>query len=140
MLCVPSIDIGLTARNFLQDHRRRAYLQPVNWSSIGPAGDLGDDDPATNMHVDDGGGGGSSGIYGTTSTHTIGGSLSRAELESLHLHLSESELLENIAEENEEEEEEGASFTLPETNVPPAAQSKALHSTMKKSLTAKSYI
>ena len=121
MLCVPNMNIGLTARAFLQDHRRKAYLQPSNWSSIiGPAGDADHDLPQfTNMDVDDDdqiggvGGRGSQGVFGTTSTTTIGGALSRSEVDSLHLHLSESELHEDIIEEEEEEEDVAHSFTTP---------------------------
>ena len=77
------------------------------------------------------------GLFGTSSTHLIGGThsttelpatqssthsvrstLSRRELDSLHLHLEESELLGNYYEGEEEEEEE-----LREAAPAPAAHS-----------------
>ena len=34
MLTIPTLDIGVTSRAFLQDHRRKSYLQPINWSVL----------------------------------------------------------------------------------------------------------
>ena len=95
MLTIPTLDIGVTSRAFLQDHRRKSYLQPINWSVLSS----GDTPYVEPMETEPGG------VYGTSSSHLIGGnsthSLSRAEFHSLHLHLEESELL------DEEEEDVG---------------------------------
>ena len=84
MLTIPTLDIGVTSRAFLQDHRRKSYLQPINWSVLSS----GDTPYVEPMETEPGG------VYGTSSSHLIGGnsthSLSRAEFHSLHLHLEES--------------------------------------------------
>ena len=91
MLTIPTLDIGVTSRAFLQDHRRKSYLQPINWSVLSS----GDTPYVEPMETDDNGGAPEpGGVYGTSSSHLIGGnsthSLSRAEFHSLHLHLEES--------------------------------------------------
>ena len=110
MLTIPTLDIGVTSRAFLQDHRRKSYLQPINWSVLSS----GDTPYVEPMETDDNGGAPEpGGVYGTSSSHLIGGnsthSLSRAEFHSLHLHLEESELL------DEEEEDVG---TAPDPTTP----------------------
>ena len=107
MLTIPTLDIGVTSRAFLQDHRRKSYLQPINWSVLSS----GDTPYVEPMETDDNGGAPEpGGVYGTSSSHLIGGnsthSLSRAEFHSLHLHLEESELL------DEEEEDVGLLLIL----------------------------
>ena len=96
MLCIPSLDIALTSRAFLQDHRRKSYLQPINWSVLssgdGPQENSMETDAMLEANQFTGG------VYATTSSQLIGGtqsthSLSQAEFASLNLHLEESELI-----------------------------------------------
>ena len=69
-------------------------MQPKNWSVLGPAGDgeMDSDDPGP-------------GLATHSSTNLVGGTLSSSELDSLGLHLEESELLGNYYEEDIVEEE-----------------------------------
>ena len=83
MLTIPTLDIGVTSRAFLQDHRRKSYLQPINWSVLSS----GDTPYVEPMETDDNGGAPEpGGVYGTSSSHLIGGnsthSLSRGLKES----------------------------------------------------------
>ena len=52
MLAIPTLDIGVTSRAFLQDHRRKSYLQPINWSVLSS----GDTPYVEPMETDDNGG------------------------------------------------------------------------------------
>ena len=70
MLTIPTLDIGVTSRAFLQDHRRKSYLQPINWSVLSS----GDTPYVEPMETDDNGGDPKpGGVYGTSSSHLIGG-------------------------------------------------------------------
>ena len=73
-------------------------MQPTNWSVLGPAGDSNEfQNVDSHMDVD--------GLATHSSSHLlVGGTLSRPELDSLHLHLDESELEGNYYDETEEEE------------------------------------